>query len=177
MFRKGHVPSPGGRFASNPTLVLSQPCWAGIKPETFTDPPRPAAGLRPGRRTGPCAPWVYRVFGSGEKPTSLHHTKLTARRHRHRHPVKGHEELPSDGHGNCPVVATRSARSWPPGLAGQVKACTPCRPSPGIAGRCHRWFGRGGRGAGSRKHAGSPILGGGNRGTCTCSSILRSSVV
>jgi hypothetical protein len=27
--------------------------------------------------------------------------------------VKGHGELPSSGHENCPLVATRSARSWP----------------------------------------------------------------
>ena len=28
--------------------------------------------------------------------------------------VKGHWELLAGGHENCPVVATRSARSWPP---------------------------------------------------------------
>lgn len=28
--------------------------------------------------------------------------------------VKGHWELPGGGHENCPVVAMRSARSWPP---------------------------------------------------------------
>jgi len=28
--------------------------------------------------------------------------------------VKGHEELPSGGHENCPVVAMRSAHSRPP---------------------------------------------------------------
>ena len=36
--------------------------------------------------------------------------------------VKGHEVLPGGGHESCPVVATRSARSWPPdvpGLLGQ----------------------------------------------------------
>lgn len=32
---------------------------------------------------------------------------------RARMPVKGHEDLPSGGHENCPLVATRSARSWP----------------------------------------------------------------
>src|SRR6266702_645277 len=35
--------------------------------------------------------------------------------------VKGHQELPGDGHEICPLVATRSARRWPPdGLRGQV---------------------------------------------------------
>ena len=33
-------------------------------------------------------------------------------------PVKGHEELPSGGHENCPLVATRSARWWPRDLPG-----------------------------------------------------------
>jgi hypothetical protein len=32
--------------------------------------------------------------------------------------VKGHGELPSGGHESCPLVATRSARSWPPNVAG-----------------------------------------------------------
>lgn len=40
--------------------------------------------------------------------------------------VKGHWELPSGGHENGPVVATRSAQSWPPNRpAGQLKATTP----------------------------------------------------
>jgi hypothetical protein len=40
--------------------------------------------------------------------------------------VKGHEDLPVDGHEICPVVATRSARSWPPDVpGGYVKAFTP----------------------------------------------------
>ena len=35
--------------------------------------------------------------------------------------VKGHQELPGDGHEICPLVATRSARRRPPdGLRGQV---------------------------------------------------------
>ena len=35
--------------------------------------------------------------------------------------VKGHQELPGDGHEICPLVATRSARWRPPdGLRGQV---------------------------------------------------------
>jgi len=35
--------------------------------------------------------------------------------------VKGHQELPGDGHGICPLVATRSARWRPPdGLRVQV---------------------------------------------------------
>jgi hypothetical protein len=32
--------------------------------------------------------------------------------------VKGHEVLPMGGHESCPVVATRSARSWPPEVPG-----------------------------------------------------------
>jgi hypothetical protein len=29
-------------------------------------------------------------------------------------PVKGHQELPGGGREFCPLVATRSARWWPP---------------------------------------------------------------
>ena len=50
--------------------------------------------------------------------------------------VKGHEEVPSGGHENCPVVATRSARSWPPeSLGRQVKAFTPLPARAWVSGR------------------------------------------
>ena len=46
--------------------------------------------------------WVYShvAYGAGDGNTQRG--------------VKGHEELPSGGHENCPVVAMRSAHSRPP---------------------------------------------------------------
>jgi hypothetical protein len=60
-------------------------------------------GARSGRRGGGCGP---RGGGCGPR-------------------VKGHRDLPSGGHVNCPLVAMGSARWWPPGLPGQVSGVTP----------------------------------------------------
>jgi hypothetical protein len=62
--------------------------------------------------------------------------------------------VPGDGHESCPVVATGSAHDWPPAVVGvRSRGSPPVRRGPGTGGRCHRWSGRGERGAGAGRRS------------------------
>ena len=56
--------------------------------------------------------------------------------------VKGHEERPTGGHGKCPLVAMKTAHSWPTDLPTRVRRRWPCAQRV-LAHRCHALPGEG----------------------------------
>ena len=52
-------------------------------------------------------------------------------------PVKGHEERPTGGHGKCPLVAMRTAHSWPTDLPTKSSAALAMRGASASSSESH----------------------------------------